>query len=265
MSTVYQPRPSPRHRSFLSRALRRLGSSILFSLQVSRACFPPRHWDRIVPYAYDLSVGSILLVSVVTAFIGAMLAVQGMVSLNQIGAPELLGMFIGLGGVREVFPIMAAGTVGARAGSAIAAELATLKLGQQLDALQVMSVDPIALLVAPRLIAALIAIPLLMVIGTITGLTGAYLTAVLQLHVDAGSYLERLYAPLGSGDIFAVLIKGLAFGAMIVLVTAHEGLRASGGPAGVGIAANKAVVRAMIAGSMINLMLSQLLFGGMGW
>lgn len=258
-----QKRLGPLSQLDWGRALRRLGNSSLFSLRVFKACLPPRHWRRIIPYAYELSIGSLLMVSVVTAFVGAMLAVQGLFSLRQIGAPELLGMFIGLGGVREIFPIMAAGTVGARAGSAIAAELATQKTGQQLDALQVMAIDPIELLVAPRLIAAMIVIPLLMILGTISGLAGAYMTAVLQLHVDAGSYLERLYSPLCSADIVAVLIKGLAFGIMIVLVTAHEGLRASGGPAGVGIAANKAVVRAMVAGSLINLLLSQILFGGM--
>ncbi len=249
-------------RSDFAAPLVSLGRTTRFAGQVLARSFPPKHASRILPGAYEIGVRSVLLVSVVAAFTGAMLAVQGFASLHQLGAPELLGMFVGLGGVREVFPIMAAGTVGARAGSAIAAELATLKTGQQLDALEVMAVDPIAYLVVPRFIAALLVTPLLIVVGTVAGLGGAYLTAVVQLGVDPGSYLARVFDPLSSHDIVAMLVKGLVFGAVIILVTAGEGMRASGGPAGVGAAANRAVVRAMVAGSLINLVLSQLLFGG---
>ncbi|MFH1811093.1 MAG: ABC transporter permease [Pseudomonadota bacterium] len=241
-----------------------MARSTRFALKVLRAAAWPRYPGQIVPYAYAIGARSVLLVSVVTAFAGAMLALQGQSSLQQLGAPELLGMFVGLGGIREVFPVMAAGTVGARAGSAIAAELATMKTTDQIDALDVMAVDPIAYLVVPRFLAALLVTPPLMIVGTVAGLAGAYLTAVVQLGVDPGSYLERTFTPLSPFDLVAMLIKGLVFGGVIALVTAREGLRAAGGPAGVGTAANLAVVKAMIAGSLVNLLLSQVLFGGQG-
>jgi len=246
--------------------VREFGQTGLFAWRVLRAALWPR-LDRkfgrqLVRAAHEIGVRSVLLVSVVCAFAGAMLAVQGYATLHLLGAPELLGTFVGLSGVREVFPIIAAGTVGARAGCAIAAEIATLKIGEQLDALEVMAVDPIAHLVAPRFLAALLVTPLVMTAGVLAGLGAAYLTAAVQLQVDSGAYLARLYGPLSPNDAVAIVVKGAVFGAIIVVVTAAEGFRAGGGPAGVGAAANRAVVRAMVAGSVVNLALSQVLFGG---
>ncbi|MBN2358879.1 MAG: ABC transporter permease [Deltaproteobacteria bacterium] len=240
-----------------------IGSSALFAWQVLRRSLRPRHGAQILPAAYELGARSVLLVAVVCAFAGAMLAVQGNATLFQLGAPELLGTFVGYGGVREIFPLVSAGVVGARAGSAIAAEIATLKLGEQLDALTAMAVDPIAYLAVPRFIAAILVMPLVMVFGTLAGLGAAFVTASVQLHVDPGSYLARLYLPLAPFDLWAILIKGVVFGGIIAVVTAAEGFRARGGAAGVGAAANRAVVRAVILGSVINLVLSHLFFGGL--
>jgi phospholipid/cholesterol/gamma-HCH transport system permease protein len=239
-----------------------VGSTAQFAWQVLQRSLPPRHGSLILPAAYDLGARSVLLVSIVCAFAGAMLAVQGHASLYTLGAPELLGTFVGYGGVREIFPLVSAGVVGARAGSAIAAEIATLKLGEQLDALTVMAIDPIAYLAVPRFIGAILVMPLVMVFGTLAGLGAAFITASVQLHVDPGSYLARLYVPLQPFDLWAILIKGVVFGAVIAIVTAAEGFRAHGGTTGVGVAANRAVVRAVIMGSVLNLALSQLLFGG---
>jgi len=239
-----------------------IGRTAQFAWQVLQRSLRPRFASLILPAAHDLGVGSVLLVCIVCAFAGAMLAVQGHASLYTLGAPELLGTFVGYGGVREIFPLVAAGVVGARAGSAIAAEIATLKLGEQLDALTVMAIDPIAYLAVPRFIAAILVMPLVMVFGTLAGLGAAFLTASVQLQVDPGSYLARLYVSLQPFDLWAILIKGVVFGAIIAVVTAAEGFRAHGGTAGVGAAANRAVVRAVIMGSIVNLALSQALFGG---
>jgi len=247
--------------------VRDLGQTAMFTWRVFRAAIRPRPLRllprQLVKYAHEIGARSVLLVSVVCAFAGAMLAVQGFATLHMLGAPELLGMFIGLGGVREVFPLVAAGTVGARAGCAIAAEIATLQIGEQIDALEVMSVDPVAYLVAPRLLAAVLVTPLVMAVGVLAGLGAAYLTAVVQLGVDPGAYLARAYGPLSYHDSVGIIVKGLVFGVIVVVVTSIEGFRARGGAAGVGVAANRAVVRAMVAGSVVNLALSQLLFGGM--
>lgn len=243
-----------------------LGRTTLFAWQATRATFQFRHGpdylQRILAQCAEIGADSAPLVAVVSAFAGAMLVVQGYATLAKLGAPELLGLFIALGGVREVFPLIAAGTIGAKAGSAIAAELGTLRIGEQLDALEVMAVDPIEHLVAPRLLAALLMTPLVLVVSTVVGLGAAFLTAAVQLGVDPGSYLARLYGALTPGDLGAVMVKGVVFGAIIAVVTAAEGFATSGGPAGVGRAANRAVVRAVIAGSLVNLALSQLFFGG---
>ncbi|MEW5854275.1 MAG: ABC transporter permease [Myxococcota bacterium] len=213
--------------------------------------------------AYLMGVGSILVILAVCAFAGAMLAVQGFASLKAFGTPELLGMFISLAGVREVFPLVGAGCAGAKLGSAVAAEVATLRIGQQIDALEVMSVDPMRYLVAPRMVACLVVTPLLVGAGLLAGLGAAYLTATLQLGVDPGSFITRALENISVTDLLAALVKGLAFGALTGSMACWQGFDAAGGPASVGTAANMAVVRSMMVGAVVNLFISQAFYGGL--
>jgi phospholipid/cholesterol/gamma-HCH transport system permease protein len=211
--------------------------------------------------ARGMVASSILVVAAVAAFAGAMLTVQGFASLKAFGTPEMLGMFVAMAGVREVFPLICAGCVGAKVGSAMAAEMATLRLGQQLDALEVMAVDPLRHLVAPRMLATLVVTPVLVAAGTLMGLFASYLTAVLQLGVDPGAFVHRLLESMAVRDLGAGVVKALAFGALTGTLGCWHGWRVPGGAQSVGRAANHTVVQTMMMGAVLNLLISTAFYG----
>jgi phospholipid/cholesterol/gamma-HCH transport system permease protein len=213
--------------------------------------------------AYDAGVGSLAVILSVCGFAGAMLTVQGFASLAAFGTPEMLGMFVALAGVREVFPLIAAGCVGAKVGSALASEMATLRMGHQLDALEVMAVDPMEKLVAPRLIACVFMTPLLVGAGMMGGLVCSYVIATLQLSVDAGGFLGRALENMAPRDVAAGMTKAVLFGGLTGTLACWHGYGAQGGPQAVGRAANRAVVQAMVAGAVVNLLVSHGFYGGL--
>lgn len=238
-----------------------VGGYVRFSAR-SVLALPRLDVRQALDQAWEMGAGSLLVVVAVCGFAGAMLAVQGFASLTAFGAPELLGMFVALTGVREVFPMVGAGCVGAKLGSAVAAEVASLRMGQQLDALEVMAVDPLAYVVAPRMVSSVVVTPLLVGAGLVAGLASAYVVAVLQLGVDPGNFLARTFEALALRDVAAVVVKGLAFGSATGSLACFAGYAAMGGPAAVGRAANRAVVQAMVVGALLNLAISNAFYGG---
>lgn len=213
--------------------------------------------------AASMAFGTLLVTLAVTAFAGAMLTVQGFASLKAFGTPELLGMFISLAGVREVFPLIAAGCIGAKLGSALAAEVATLRTGQQLDALEVMGIEPLEHLLMPRMTAATLVTPLLAGLGVLCGLGASGVIATLQLGVDPGAFWARALDSIHPRDIAAGLTKALAFGALTGSLGCWHGYTAGSGPWAVGRAANLTVVQLMVVGALVNLLLSHLFYGGL--
>lgn len=231
------------------------GLVVLASLRLDRAQFTQQAWL--------MGSGSVLMTLAVCTFAGAMLTVQGFASLKAFGTPELLGMFVALSGVREVFPLVGAGCLGAKLGSAMAAEVATLRVGQQLDALSMMGVDPLRHVVAPRWLAAALVTPLLTGLGVMAGLLSSYLIATLQLGVDPGAFVARAAENLSARDLGAGLVKALAFGVITGALACWHGMAPASGPQGVGRAANLTVVQSMVAGAVVNLILSHLIYGGL--
>lgn len=246
----------------LKDALAGLGHYTRFCVQ-GVAAIPRMDLGEFSTQAWLMGVGSLLVMVAVCSFAGAMLTVQGFASLRAFGTPELLGMFVALSGVREVFPLVGAGCLGAKVGSAVAAEVATMRLGQQLDALDVMAVDPMRFVVAPRMVAAALMTPLLVGVGLMAGLASSYLIATLQLGVDPGAFSVRVMENLAARDILAGLLKALAFGCLTGSLACWHGFAAAGGPQSVGRAANLTVVQSMVVGAMVNLLISHLFYGGL--
>lgn len=201
------------------------------------------------------------VVFVVSFFGGAMLTVQAAVSLVSMGGGEMAGVVVGFGGIREVFPLLAASSVAARSGAEFASELGTMKTTQQVDALEVMGLDPLRLLVGPRVIAGVVGTPLCVLLACAAGMLGAHVVGTFQLGLDRGSMWVRLWSGVGSGDLAIGSFKGLVLGFLLAAVSAREGLVASGGPAGVGRATNRAVVRAMVLVCLASLAVTTLLYG----
>lgn len=208
-----------------------------------------------------LLVSSLPVVAIVAFASGAMLTVQAAASLSLIGGGPLSGTLVGLGGVREVFPLLAAASVAARSGAEFASAIGAMKVSEQIDALDVMGLDPVRLLITPRVLAATIGTPFCVIFSDATGLVGSFGVGVFQLGIDRGSMWEHLIRSVIVDDLLIGVAKGLVLGFLIGTVSTWEGLRTKGGAKGVGEATNRAVVRAMIAVCLTSLLLTYLFYG----
>lgn len=239
-----------------------VGAYVRFCARAARAV-PAMDREETLAQARGVLFGSLLVVVAVGAFAGAMLTVQGYASLRAFGTPELLGMFVAVGGGREVIPLICAGCVGAKVGSAMASEVATLRVGQQLDALEVMAVDAFGYLVAPRLVACVLMTPVLVAVGLGAGLGASYLTATLQLGVDPGAFTSHMLKSLAPRDMVAAMVRALAFGGLASTLGCWHGWRVRTGAHSVGRAANLTVVQSMMVGAVVNLFISNGFYGGL--
>ncbi|MEM6290454.1 MAG: ABC transporter permease [Myxococcota bacterium] len=212
---------------------------------------------------YRAGVGSVGLLTVLTIFAGLNLSVQSFSTFERFGGQDFLGMFAGIGGVRELYPVMAAIVCGARIGANLAAALANMKISEQVEALEVMSVDPMSYLVAPRLWAVMLALPLLCAYANVVGIGASYYGAVHQLGLDGGTFVSQLEEFVGWSDLLVGVGKGLVFGWLVALVACFHGYSAAkkDGAEGVGIATNRAIVHGAVLCIVLNLVISYLLYG----
>jgi phospholipid/cholesterol/gamma-HCH transport system permease protein len=217
--------------------------------------------SQTVAYLSRLMTRSLPVVVVVNLAAGAMLTVQAAVSLYLVGAGPLAGMVVALGGVREVFPLLTVAAIAARTGAEFASELGTMRVTQQLDALDVMGVDPVRLLVGPRIAAAILGTPLCVIVADAAGVWGSYLVGALQLGIDRGSLWVALMSVISSFDIAQGCAKGLVLGWLVGVIATREGFNATTGARGVGVATNRAVVRSMIVVCIISLGMTYLFYG----
>jgi phospholipid/cholesterol/gamma-HCH transport system permease protein len=203
------------------------------------------------------------LLTVLTLFAGLNLSVQSYSTFERFGGQDFLGMFAGIGGVRELYPVMAAIVCGARIGANLAAALANMKISEQVEALEVMAVDPMRYLVAPRLWAVTLALPLLCGYADVVGIGASYYGAVHQLGLDGGTFVSQLREFVHLPDLLVGVLKGLIFGWLVALVACFHGYRAAKkeGAEGVGIATNRAIVHGAVLCIVLNLVISWLLYG----
>lgn len=222
---------------------------------------PP--FDQLVRQTYQAGVGSIALLTMLTVFAGLNLSVQSYATFERFGGQDFLGMFAGIGGVRELYPVMAAVVCGARIGANLAASLANMKISEQVEALEVMSIDPLRHLVAPRLWAVTIALPLLCGYADVVGIGASYAGAVFQLGLDGGTFMSQISQFVRLPDLMVGVLKGLVFGWIVALIACFHGYRAAkkDGAEGVGIATNRAIVHGAVVCIVLNLVISWLLYG----
>jgi phospholipid/cholesterol/gamma-HCH transport system permease protein len=223
--------------------------------------FPPM--DALVRQTYQAGVGSIALLTMLTVFAGLNLSVQSYATFERFGGQDFLGMFAGIGGVRELYPVMAAVVCGARIGASLAAALANMKISEQVEALEVMSIDPLRHLVAPRLWAVTIALPLLCGYADVIGIGASYAGAVWQLGLDGGTFMSQIRQFVHLEDLLVGVMKGLVFGWIVALIACFHGYRAAkrDGAEGVGVATNRAIVHGAVVCIVLNLAMSWVLYG----
>jgi phospholipid/cholesterol/gamma-HCH transport system permease protein len=219
---------------------------------------PPRP-RLLVPVCYSVGVRSVPVVAITGMFIGMVMAVQFFQSFVIVGLSTRLGSLINIAIVRELGPVLAATMLAGRVGSAMAAELATMRITEQVDALASLGAPPLAYLVAPRLLACVLLIPLLTVLADFMGIMGGAFICTGFYNVEAHYYWSNSQEFVGLWDIFSGLIKAFFFGVLIGLISCHRGLNSKPGAEGVGTASTEAFVYSFIAILVVDFFLGMFL------
>ncbi|MBA2491568.1 MAG: lipid asymmetry maintenance ABC transporter permease subunit MlaE [Gammaproteobacteria bacterium] len=216
----------------------------------------------VVRELYSVGVLSFLIILVSGLFVGMVLGLQGYVTLSTFGAENSLGVVVALSLVRELGPVVTALLFAGRAGSALTAEIGLMKATEQLSAMEMMAVDPIRRVVAPRFLAAFIAMPLLAAIFSAIGVYGGMFVGVGLLGVDAGSYWSQMQAAVDlNADIVNGVIKSVAFGFVAAWIAVFEGYDAVPTSEGVSRATTRTVVHTALAVLGLDFILTALMFG----
>jgi len=198
--------------------------------------------DTLLPNFYQIGVLSFPVVALTGTFIGMVLAVQSHSQFRQLHLETRLGAVINMSLVRELGPVLAATMLAGRVGSAMAAELGTMRVTEQIDALASMGANPIQYLVVPRFLACLILIPTLTIVADFMGVAGGFAYAVFGLGIDSNHYWQNSQDYVGAFDLFSGVFKSLFFGAAIALISCYRGFHCDPGAEGVGRAATSAFV-----------------------
>ena len=218
-------------------------SGLTFSWMVRRR---PR-WSVLVPNFYAIGVSSVPVVAITGTFIGMVLAIQTFSQFSMMGLATRLGSVINISLLKELGPVLAATMLAGRVGSSMAAELGTMRVTEQIDALSALGTNPIYYLVVPRFLACFIMIPLLTLLADFMGVIGGAVICTKLLGVDSYHYWYHSRDYVEGLDIFAGIFKVLFFGAAIALISCHRGFHSKAGAEGVGRAATEAFVYSFIA------------------
>ncbi len=233
---------------------------LLLSSTVKKMVKPPYEIRNIVRQMLEIGVNSLPVVLITAVFTGMVLALQSYTGFKRFGAEGLVGTVVALSMTRELGPVLAALIVTGRAGAAIAAELGTMRVTEQIDALETMATDPVKYLIVPRFLSGIIMLPALTVITDIVGIIGGYLVSVVLLGVNAVSYMRSSWDYLQAEDIYSGLIKACFFGAAFTIISCYKGFYTKGGAEGVGRATTGAVVYSSMTILVSDYFLSAWLF-----
>jgi phospholipid/cholesterol/gamma-HCH transport system permease protein len=229
-----------------------MGAMGLFLLYGLRAMFSfTAQFPKVLRQISAIGAGSVFLVTIIGLFTGMVIGLQGYYTLSMFGSTGFLGSAVALSLIRELAPVLTAIMVTGRAGSAMTAEIGVMRITDQIDALEVMNINPMNFLISPRLIASVIAFPLLTSLFSVVGILGGYVTGVLMLDMSSGIYFSRINSSVAWADVLSCLVKSVAFALLIVTVCCYKGfnvhLRRDGkGAEAVGNATTSGVVMSCI-------------------
>lgn len=204
---------------------------------------------------------SLVIIAVSGLFVGFVLGLQGYYTLNRYGSEQALGLLVALSLVRELGPVVTALLYAGRAGTSLTAEIGLMKAGEQLTAMEMMAVDPVKVVVAPRLWAGIIAMPVLAAIFSAVGVLGGYVVGVLLIGVDAGAFWSQMQGGVDVWrDVGAGVVKSVVFGLAVTFVALFQGYEAKPTPEGVSRATTRTVVYASLAVLGLDFLLTALMF-----
>jgi phospholipid/cholesterol/gamma-HCH transport system permease protein len=242
-------------------ALALIGRVTLFALEtVSHLFRPPFYGREFLTALIHIGWLSLPVVALTTLFTGGALALQIYAGGSRFNAEAVVPSIVAIGMVRELGPVLAGLMVAARVASSIAAEIGTMKVTEQIDALVTLSTHPMKYLTLPRVLAATIAVPVLVGVGDVIGIMGGYFVGISRLGFNASAYLTNTVDFLETFDVVSGLIKGAAFGFIVALMGCYHGMHSGRGAQGVGRATKSAVVAASILILAANYLLTEVFF-----
>ena len=230
-------------------ALEGLGSTLLLLVRaLSYTATLPRQFGRFVEQCYLIGYTTMPIVAILSFFIGSVLALQSGYAAENLGPKQFIGLLVGLTMARELGPVMVAVLLAGRVGSAITAELASMKVYQEIDALETMDIPPARMLVLPRLAATLVMMPVLAIVADLVGWFGGAIIAKYThfISIEPESYFATMRQYMDFGDVANGLVKAEVFGFVVVLVCCNIGLNTRGGPREIGAAVTRGVVTSLI-------------------
>lgn len=246
-------------------ALSELGRLFQFiAVAVSHIVRPPIYWRLIGQQMWLIGYNSLPVVGLTALFTGAALAQQIFVGGTRFNAESVVPGVVVIAIVRELGPVLGGLMVAGRVSSAMAAELGTMRVTEQIDALVTLSTDPFKYLIVPRLLAAVLTLPLLVLVANVIGVLGGFLIGTERLGLNGANYLQVTADFLEVADINSSLVKAAVFGFFIALMGSYHGYISRGGAQGVGKATTNAVVSAFIAILLTNLIITVIVFGVTG-
>jgi len=245
----------------LENIVRELGRiSMMLTESIYLAFMPPFKLSYIFKQMEFIGVRSVFVIILTGAFTGMVLALQSYYGFKKFGSEGLVGATVALSMTRELGPVLTSLMVSGRAGSAMAAELGTMRVTEQIDALTAMALNPIKYLVTPRIIAAFLVLPVLTVISDFIGIIGGYLVGVKLLGINEGAYIDKMIKFVGLNDIYNGLVKSAVFGVILSIVSCYKGFYAKGGAEGVGRATTEAVVASSVTILVTDYILTSFMF-----
>ena len=241
--------------------LEAIGAVSAFALQAIRnALQPPWYRQQILRQIMEIGYYSLPVVGLTAIFTGMVLALQSYTGFSRFEAASAIPTIVVLSMTRELGPVLAGLMVAGRVGAAMAAEIGTMRVTEQIDALTTLSTDPLRYLVFPRLAAGLLMLPLLVLVADVIGVMGGFLVSVYKLGFSPVEYVNRTFDYLEAEDVVSGLVKAAVFGFIVALMGCYQGYRSKGGAQGVGAATTKAVVTASILILTANYVVTLLFF-----
>jgi phospholipid/cholesterol/gamma-HCH transport system permease protein len=250
----------PLGRAFLS-GLETMGRLTLFTARaVYYAVQPPYYWRLLLRQMVEIGYYSLPVVGLTAIFTGMVLALQSYTGFTRFNAEAAIPNVVVLSMTRELGPVLAGLMVAGRIGAAIAAEIGTMRVTEQIDALTTLSTNPLKYLVAPRLVAGLLMLPLLVAVADLIGVFGGYIVSIYKLGFNPATYIKNTVDFVEFLDVVSGLVKSAVYGFLVTLMGCYHGYHSKGGAQGVGAATTNAVVSASILILIFNYIITELFF-----
>jgi len=237
------------------------GELAIFTGKVIGACVKrPFYFKELIRQLVEIGFYSLPVVALTTLFSGMVIAIQTYEAVSKFSAEGAVSMVVLVAVTRELAPVMAALMVAGRIGAAMAAEIGTMQVTEQIDALTTLNTNPFKYLIAPRVLAGVLMMPVLVLIGDVLGVCGGYMVGVYKMDFNATTYLVNTWNYLRPMDIISGMTKAAVFGFIIALMGCYNGFKSKGGAQGVGQATTNAVVSASILILIFNYLLTEAFF-----